>query len=611
MMSDVILGIDLGTTNSAVGVIDTGFPVLIPDANGDRLTPSVVDWRRDGIEGVGVSGKRVRVAAPASTFYSTKRLMGRRYEEIGASELDDLQYRVGEGPGGWAAIHLDHSWIRPEEVASRILQKLKKDAEAYLGEEANRAVISVPAYFNEGQRQATQSAAEKAGLTVERMISEPTAAALAYGVDREFKQARLAVFDLGGGTFDVSLLNLSEGVFEVIATHGDTRLGGDDIDRLLAGELRRRIEAEGHHLPDEAEIAGRLAEAAEICKCRLSQEEEVSVELPFLTPDISWSGVIRRQDLEALARPVLEKTRSGCLRALQDAKLRPDEIDVVLLVGGQTRMPLVRRTVADLFGRQPDTSIDPDQAVVRGATLQAGILSGQVRDLALLDVTPLSLGVETFGGLMNVIIPRNSSIPCKAGELFTNAMDFQKQMRVTILQGERELASDNWRLGEVTVDFPSAPRGQARVGVQFEIDPSGLLHVLARDLTTGNEHQLTVESAIRVDDEEVENMVSESVDHAFEDMEARRRIEAWTKAERLLLTTETALNQVGGQLDPKQAGQLEETVGHLKSLESSGDSKAIRKAIEELDRATLPLADLLMDLAMEKAARRALGEDED
>jgi molecular chaperone DnaK len=569
-MSDVILGIDLGTTNSAVGVMDTGFPVLIPDANGERLTPSVVDWRQNDLEGVGLAGKRVRAAFPESTFYSTKRLIGRRYRELGVEELDDIPFQVGEDPEGWAAIRFGESWIRPEEVASRVLRKLKADAEAYLDEKANRAVISVPAYFNEGQRQATRAAAEKAGLKVERMISEPTAAALAYGVDAEFKDARLAVFDLGGGTFDVSLLHLSGGVFEVIATHGNTRLGGDDIDRLLLAELKRRIEADGHQLPESGEWIGRLTEAAEACKLQLSSDEVASVELPFLTPDISWSGKVRRRELEELARPVLEKTRGACLRALQDAGLRADEIDTVLLVGGQTRMPLVRGVVADLFGRKPDTSIDPDQAVVRGATLQAGILSGQVRHLALLDVTPLSLGVETFGGLMNVIIPRNSSIPCKAGELFTNALDFQKQMRITILQGERELAADNWRLGEVTVDFPPGARGQARVGVQFEIDQNGLLHVIARDVTTGHEEQLTVESAINVDDEEVETMVSDSVDHAFEDMEARRRIEAWTKAERLLQTALTALDQVGGELSSKQRNALDEAMAALKNLESSG-----------------------------------------
>lgn len=608
-MSDVILGIDLGTTNSAVGVIDTGFPVLIPDGNGERLTPSVVDWRQKDLEGVGVAGKRVRAAFPESTFYSTKRLIGRRYRELGVEEIDDIPFQLGEDDEGWAAIRLEDFWIRPEDVASRILLKLKADAETYLGKEANRAVISVPAYFNEGQRQATRVAAEKAGLKVERMISEPTAAALAYGVDVEFKDAKLAVFDLGGGTFDVSLLHLSGGVFEVIATHGNTRLGGDDIDRLLVAEFKRRIEADGHQLPESGEWIGRLTEAAEACKLQLSSDEVASLELPFLTPDISWSGKVHRRELEDLARPVLEKTRSACRRALQDAGLRADEIDTVLLVGGQTRMPLVREMVADLFGRKPDTSIDPDQAIVRGATLQAGILGGQVRHLALLDVTPLSLGLETFGGLMNVIIPRNSSIPCKAGELFTNAVDLQKQMRITILQGERELAADNWRLGEVTVDFPPAPRGQARVGVQFEIDQNGLLHVIARDVTTGHEEQLTVESTINVDDEEVETMVSASVDHAFDDMEARRRIEAWTKAERLLQTAWTALDQVGSELKPDQREVVNEAMAALKSLESSGDSKSIRKATEALDRATLPLADLLMDQAMEKAARRALGED--
>lgn len=607
MAQDIIIGIDLGTTNSAVGVIDTGFPVLIPDADGRRLTPSVVAYADKEIV-VGAAAEQLASSQPERTIYSAKRLIGRRYEQLSAEELGDLNYPVVAGKGGWAAIRVGNEVVTPEDVAAHVLRKLKADAEAYLGHPVGRAVISVPAYFNEGQRQKTKQAAEDAGLVVERMISEPTAAALAYGVDREHPQAKVAVYDLGGGTFDVSVLELHDGVFEVLATHGNTRLGGDDIDLAIVDWLRGEIESEQGcgSLPETPDIDERLRTAAESAKEGLSDQESIAIELPMLTPEISWSGQLDRSQLEALARPVIEKTCASCLRAIQDSGVRMDQLDAVLLVGGQTRMPLVKEIVKEIFGKTPDSSIDPDEAVARGATVQAGILCGALSELVLLDVTPLSLGIETFGGLMNVIIPRNSTIPCKAGEVFTTAVDHQESMRVTILQGERELAADNWKLGEVTIQFKSAPRGEARVGVQFEIDRNGMLHVLARDIETGSEQQIEVKSAVNVSDADVEEMISASVDYAFEDMEARRKIEAWAKAERLIQTTRRALSLVDAELDQTVRDEVETALRDLEKLEAQGSSRDIKQQIQVLDQSSLPLADLLMEQAMEKAALKAM-----
>ncbi len=614
---ETIIGIDLGTTNSAVGVIDTGFPVLIPDAEGRRLTPSVVAYAGgdDSAEVlVGTAALRSRTTNSESTIYSAKRLIGRRYAEIPADEIADLSYRVIEGPDGWAAIQTrtPASVFLPESVSTQVLKKLKTDAEAYLGFSVTRAVISVPAYFNEGQRQKTKQAAEDAGLIVERMISEPTAAALAYGVDRDHQQAKVAVYDFGGGTFDVSILELNEGVFEVLATHGNTHLGGDDIDQAVVNWLRDEIvsgaktELADTSIMETSEVESRMRKVAEEAKLALSDQESFQIDLPFLAPELSWSGTLNRAQLDQLARPIIERTRQSCLRALQDSGVRADQLDAVLLVGGQTRMPLVREMVHDIFGKTPDVSIDPDEAVARGATVQAGILSGALKELVLLDVTPLSLGIETFGGLMNVIIPRNSTIPCKAGEVFTTAVDFQESMRVTILQGERELAADNWKLGEMIIEFPKAARGEARVGVQFEIDSNGMLHVLARDIATGKEQVVQVKSAVDVSDDAVEDMVSASVDYAFEDMEARRRIEAWTKARRLMDTTRRAITMAGDALPESVRSEIDETLAVLASMEKKGTSRDIKSQIALLDQASLPLADLLMERAMEQAAMKAM-----
>ncbi len=548
-----IVGIDLGTTNSLVATVDSGIPIVIADAAGQRLTPSVVHFPGAGREPVvGQAANRVRVVKPAETVYSIKRFMGRRGNEIGREEML-VTYPVQGSGAGPVTVAIHGEARTPEEISAEVLKKLRRDAEAYFNEPVTRAVITVPAYFNDAQRNATKRAGELAGFTVERILNEPTAAALAYGLDKLKEHARIAVYDLGGGTFDLSILELNNGVFQVLATNGNTRLGGDDLDKRVIQFLVAQIKAAGG--PDAAQdlpMLSRIREVAEQAKIALSTEREVDVALPFLTPDFSFQLKFTRTELENLTREIIAQTRSHCLRALSDAKLAAKDLDQVILVGGQTRMPLVRRMVSEVFGCVEfeesrgglrlgteyhraagpllNTSQNPDEAVALGAAIQAEILSGGFKNVLLLDVTPLSLGIETFGGLMNVIIHRNSTIPVKAGEMFTTAVDNQKNMLIHVLQGERERAKDNWSLGRFTIDFESAPKGVPRIGVQFEIDASGILQVLARDTKPGKQTIVEIKSAVDVDDTEVQRMVEESVEHAFEDLAARRWIEAALRA---------------------------------------------------------------------------------
>jgi len=588
-----IVGIDLGTTNSLIGVMEAGFPILIADANGARLTPSVVSFQSEAAPLVGQAASRMRAVKPADTIYSIKRFIGLRGDELREGDAD-VSYALERRRGQPVRVIANNEPHSPEEISSLILRKLKSDAEAALGHAVSRAVITVPAYFNDAQRSATKRAGELAGFTVERIVNEPTAAALAHGLDKLQGRSKIAVYDLGGGTFDISILELNSGVFEVLATNGNTRLGGDDIDRALLG----RIANTGNR---KLENLARLSEALLEAKHRLSTEEKVSIDIPFFDGADSFHLDLSRGDLEKIAGPIIERTRAHCLRSLADAKLTPADLDEVILVGGVTRMPLVRELVSEIFGREPNTSQNPDEAVAIGATIQAGILSGAVRDVVLLDVTPLSLGIETFGGLMNVIIPRNSTIPIKAGEMFTTAVNQQRSMSIKVLQGEREIARDNWPLGQFEIEFEAAPKGVARVGVQFEIDANGILHVLARDTKTGAEKIVEINSAVDVSDEAVEAMISESLDHAFDDMSERVWTEAKLKAEEMLGAVEAAFAQVGDAIDAREKETIQQAVVKVREALEAHDTRKLQTANGALDEATQGLAALLVEKAMQAA----------
>jgi len=586
-MEDIV-GIDLGTTNSLIGVMDAGFPILIADANGARLTPSVVHFSGSDGPLVGRPAAHMRALKPAQTIYSIKRFMGLRSDELRADDAK-VAYAIERRPGQPISVRTTDRAYSAEEIPAIILRKLKADAEAALARPVTRAVITVPAYFNEAQRSATKRAGELAGFAVERIVNEPTAAALAYGLDKLRGQSKIAVYDLGGGTFDISILELNNGVFEVLATNGNTRLGGDDIDAALMAYLGST----------QTPSFERLREAAVETKHRLSNEEKVSIEIPFFDGAQHFHLDLSRAELETIARPIVEKTRLHCLRAMADAKVSPRDLDEIILVGGVTRMPLVRQFVAELFGREPNVSQNPDEAVAIGATIQAGILFGAVRDVVLLDVTPLSLGLETFGGLMNVIIPRNSTIPIKAGEMFTSAVSNQTSMLIKVLQGEREMARDNWSLGQFEIVFERAPKGVARVGVQFEIDANGLLHVLARDTKSGVEKIVEINSAVDVSDEAVEAMISESLDHAFDDMSERVWTEAKLKGEEMLQAVDAAFERVGDAVSATEKEMIERATAGVQEALETHDTKRLQAANAALDDATQRLAATVVEKALQ------------
>ena len=600
MNDELIIGIDLGTTHSLVGVVDSGFPIVLANEKGERLLPSCVSWPvgRDPL--VGTEAMRGRALAPGRTAASIKRFMGRPFADLSIEERSETPYRLVPGSRGEILVALDEkTLVSPEEVSAFILARLKETAEAALEMPVSRAVVTVPAYFNHSQREATRRAAELAGLTVERILNEPTAAALAYGLDRLGESATVAVYDLGGGTFDLSVLQLREGFFEVIATAGDTRLGGDDLDlalaRFLAGELDLGVLSES----EEATLRMRAREAKEA----LSSEERVVVRLPFFRGEASYEVEITRERFEKLALPLIERTGPICRRAFAEAAEKgAAAVEKLILVGGSTRIPLVRTKLKEWLGLEPDLSQHPDEAVALGAAIQAGMLCGRVRQILLVDVTPLSLGIETFGGLMNVIIPRNSTIPVKAGELFTNAVDGQASMAIRVLQGERELAKDNWLLGEVTLPFTPGPKSSARVGVQFAINRDGILEVLARDTATGEDHVLEIrDAAVDVEDEAVERMISESIDYAFDDMNERVWTEAKFKREELLPAVAGALEWVGDRLEEDERSAITNAARRVREIleAETHDATALKKANAALDEATQTLAALLVEAAFE------------
>lgn len=577
---ETILGIDLGTTHSAVGVVDSGFPILLADEEGNRIMPSAVWYGENGAVEVGRKALRRRASDPQNVVTSVKR-------QIGSDTISDPV--------------LDALGKSPEEVSAEILKELKRVAEWRLEREVSKAVITVPAYFNDAQRAATKRAGELAGLEVVRILNEPTAAALAYGIDKLKDRARVAVYDLGGGTFDLTVLEMEDGVFQVLSTHGDTHLGGDDVDQMLLS----------HILADTTEIPSGtrqlFLDQAERAKRELSTTDAYTVRVPFYDGHSSFEKTVTRAELDSLTTEWIANTVKCCKHALLDSGLSVTDLDAVVLVGGSTRMPAVREAVATFFEKEVDLSQHPDEAIALGATIQAGVMSGAMRKMVLLDVIPLSLGIETFGGLMNVLIPRNTTIPCKAGEMFTNAADGQEKMAVRVLQGEREMARDNWELGKFEVAMKSLPKGQARIGVQFKIDADGILEVLARDTETGKDVIVNIaSSAVNVDDAAVEQMISSSVEHAFEDMSERIFTEARVKAEELIPAVEMILTQ--GLVEAAEREEVESSLAAVKSAMRSGAANALKTAVQKLDAATEAAAARLIEKAMDEALAREMNE---
>jgi molecular chaperone DnaK len=596
-----IIGIDLGTTNSVVAVMEGGEPVVIPNAEGGRLTPSVVAFTKDGERPVGQVAKRQAITNPENTIFSIKRLMGRRYDEV-LHEIKLVPYKVDKGPAGDARVEARGKQYPPPEISAMILQKLKTDAEAYLGEKVTKAVITVPAYFNDSQRQATKDAGTIAGLEVLRIINEPTAASLAYGLDKK-KDQRIAVFDLGGGTFDISVLEIGDGVFEVKATNGDTHLGGDDFDQQIIDWIVAEFKKDqGIDLSKDRMALQRLKEAAEKAKCELSSVMETEINLPFITADASGpkhlSLKLTRSKLEQLVEDLVGRTLGPVRQCLADAGLKPGQIDEVVLVGGQTRMPKVQEVVRELFGKEPHKGVNPDEVVAIGAAIQAGVLAGEVRDVVLLDVTPLSLGIETLGGVMTRLIERNTTIPTRRSEIFTTASDNQTSVEIHVLQGEREMARDNRTLGRFhLVGIPPAPRGIPQVEVTFDIDANGILNVAAKDMATGKEQKITITHSSGLNKEEVERMVKEAESHAAEDKQRRQEIEARNQLDSLVYTTEKMLNENREKIPVAEISGIEEALQAGKKALESGNAEQIRQAIDRITKASHKMAEAMYQRA--------------
>ncbi|MFH1403260.1 MAG: molecular chaperone DnaK [Candidatus Altiarchaeota archaeon] len=601
-----ILGIDLGTTNSCMAVMEAGKPEVIPNAEGNRTTPSIVAFTKDDERLVGQVAKRQAITNPDKTIYSVKRFIGRKFKDAEMKEIKKtIPYKIIEASNGDIRIKVDGKDYASPEISAMVLQKLKADAEAYLGEEITQAVITVPAYFNDSQRQATKDAGKIAGLEVLRIINEPTAASLAYGLDKK-KEEKIAVYDLGGGTFDISILEVGDGVFEVKSTNGNTHLGGDDFDYKIIQWLAEEFKKDnGIDLREDNMTLQRLKDAAEKAKIELSSTTKTEVNLPFITQGESgplhMNITLTRSKLEQLTGDLIDKTIEPCKKALADSGLKLSEIDEVILVGGQTRMPAVVDTVKKIFGKEPNKSVNPDEVVAVGAAIQAGVLGGEVKDVLLLDVTPLSLGIETLGGVFTRLIERNTTIPTEKKQVFSTAADNQTSVEINVLQGDREMAEDNKSLGKFQLTgIPPAPRGIPQVEVTFKIDANGILNVSARDLATGKQQAITIHAKSGLTDSDIKRMQKEAEEHADEDKKKKEKADTVNNAETLAYGVEKALKEVGDKVDVKQKEDLEGKVKGVREAIESGDVERIKSRSEELSKSSQELFTKMYQEAAQK-----------